>query len=537
MSTQYSKEELLQAFHPIKLKEFFEINPTMPYIMFDHQEIFISACQNPENLKQSVPIADEISNIESNLDQENIYPNVICTEEYYPPQRKDIFYRFPLIVGNAKSRNSGSSQKGLSNLKNISSATSSRNGSFMQTSMCSSNTPGGSKRNSNCSVQIKRSSKNYVQDIITECRRGSGTKRSESPAMQNDSSPKKRNSKSAISPFSQSPMMKSVQLDERGWFYIDEQDCIQGPFTSIEMDNWYLKGYFLPTLLVGFKNTNKKLFFQLQTLYQPPKNHRYLNREVKEFLKNEKSNLKKRSASYGPCQTNYAKNKTQTTSSYFNCVNQLVNNGDSPSSIYFTKNYPKRVRHSSILNSTPKSCLKIEEMINQLLLTKQSNAGFSALGCVGNYKQESYKPSSNTLILANQASQQKSSEVFSSENEQYDEYNINESQNEDNNSTNETPLPKKKRLSETIFVDIKDCPQKYSNKLKEKQSAKLQTDKITQANQIDEDYDKEDIEQNKQLAWRSEKSNRDSTNSMKFTKPQLSNPHHFSKRTETQELE
>ncbi|KAL4497987.1 hypothetical protein ABPG72_014844 [Tetrahymena utriculariae] len=535
MSVQYSKEELLLAFHPIKLKEFFEGNPTIPYIMFDHQEIFISACQNPENLKQNPLTTDEINNIDNDLDSQNIYSNVICSEDYYPPQRLEIFYRFPLIIGNAKSRNSGSSQKGLSNLKNISSATSSRNGSFMQTSMCSSNTPGGSKRNSNCSVQIKRSSKNYIQDIITECRRGSGTKRSESPAMQNESSSKKRNSKSVISPFSQSPMMKSVQLDERGWFYIDEQDCIQGPFTSIEMDNWYLKGYFLPTLLVGFKNTNKKLFFQLQTLYQPPKHHRYLNREVKQFLKNEKSNLKKRSASYGPSQTNFGKNKTQI-SPYFNCVNQFVNNGDSPSSLNFTKIYPKRVRHSSILNSTPKACLKMEEMINQLL-SKQSNGGFSALGCVGNYKQESCKPSSNTLILANQTSQKKSSEVFSSENEQYDEYNINESQNEDNNSTNATPLAKKKRLSDTIFAEVKDFLQKNNKKLLEKQSAKQQIDKITQANQIEEDYDKEDMEQNIKLAWRSQKSVGDSTNSLKFAKPQLSNPLHFSKRTETQELE
>ncbi|EAR95634.1 GYF domain protein (macronuclear) [Tetrahymena thermophila SB210] len=532
MSMQYSKEELLQAFHPIKLKEFFEGNPTMPYIMFDHQEIFVSVCQNPENLKQNPLTTNEINNIDDNLESESIYPNVICTEEYYPPQRQEIFYRFPLIVGNAKSRNSGSSQKGLSNLKNISSATSSRNGSFMQTSMCSSNTPGGSKRNSNCSVQIKRSSKNYIQDIITECRRGSGTKRSESPALQNESSPKKRNSKSATSPFSQSPMMKSVQLDERGWFYIDEQDCIQGPFTSIEMDNWYLKGYFLPTLLVGFKNTNKKLFFQLQNLYQPPKHHRYLNREVKEFLKNEKSNLKKRSASYGPSQTNFVKNKTQVSSNF----NQFVNNGDSPSSIYISKNYPKRVRHSSILNSTPRACLKMDEMINQLL-SKQSNGGFSALGCVGSYKQESYKPASNTLILANQSSQQKSSEVFSSENEQYDEYNINESQNEDNNSTNETPLAKKKRLSDVIFVDVKDCLQRNNKKLKEKQSTKLQFDKVTQANKIDEDYSKEDTEQKKQLAWRTEKPTGDSANSLKFTKPQINNSLHFSKRTETQELE
>jgi len=54
------------------------------------------------------------------------------------------------------------------------------------------------------------------------------------------------------SPFTKSSLAKTP-LD-RSWFYLDEADRIQGPFTSIEMDNWFDHGFFFNELLVKFED-------------------------------------------------------------------------------------------------------------------------------------------------------------------------------------------------------------------------------------------------------------------------------------------
>lgn len=57
------------------------------------------------------------------------------------------------------------------------------------------------------------------------------------------------------SPFTNSRFSDDATL--RVWYYIDEQDAVQGPFTSIEMDNWFDQGYFFNELLIRFNNNNQ----------------------------------------------------------------------------------------------------------------------------------------------------------------------------------------------------------------------------------------------------------------------------------------
>lgn len=64
-------------------------------------------------------------------------------------------------------------------------------------------------------------------------------------------------------PFSSSGF--STDLGERVWFYIDEQNEIQGPFTTFEMDNWFEKGYLFDELKICHAANNK--FFPLYELF------------------------------------------------------------------------------------------------------------------------------------------------------------------------------------------------------------------------------------------------------------------------------
>eukprot|EP00826_Nyctotherus_ovalis_P050711 TRINITY_DN6250_c0_g1_i6.p1 TRINITY_DN6250_c0_g1~~TRINITY_DN6250_c0_g1_i6.p1 ORF type:complete len:186 (-),score=33.87 TRINITY_DN6250_c0_g1_i6:201-758(-) len=44
----------------------------------------------------------------------------------------------------------------------------------------------------------------------------------------------------------------NVSEAERVWYYNDNQNCIQGPFTSTEMYEWYKGRYFHPGLLLRY---------------------------------------------------------------------------------------------------------------------------------------------------------------------------------------------------------------------------------------------------------------------------------------------
>ena len=67
----------------------------------------------------------------------------------------------------------------------------------------------------------------------------------------------------------------SLQINEndRVWYYKDMQNCIQGPFTSIEMYMWNKAGYFPSDLLVQCGNNAEFMSlgsFLSSTVYKPP---------------------------------------------------------------------------------------------------------------------------------------------------------------------------------------------------------------------------------------------------------------------------
>jgi hypothetical protein len=80
------------------------------------------------------------------------------------------------------------------------------------------------------------------------------------------------------SPFTNSGYSTDPAL--RVWYYIDETDRIQGPFTSLEMDHWFDSGFFFNELLVRFKEQND--FVKLLDLFgktEQPQNYRIIPQE------------------------------------------------------------------------------------------------------------------------------------------------------------------------------------------------------------------------------------------------------------------
>ncbi len=55
---------------------------------------------------------------------------------------------------------------------------------------------------------------------------------------------------------------------EKAWYYKDPQGRVQGPFSSIDMYNWNLVGYFSPSLQVAWRSS--VLFLSLSDLPQAP---------------------------------------------------------------------------------------------------------------------------------------------------------------------------------------------------------------------------------------------------------------------------
>ena len=57
------------------------------------------------------------------------------------------------------------------------------------------------------------------------------------------------NPQQITSPFTASQMIDNEQ--QRVWIYIDEHDCFQGPFSTIEMDHWYNSELLPLDLFIG----------------------------------------------------------------------------------------------------------------------------------------------------------------------------------------------------------------------------------------------------------------------------------------------
>lgn len=75
---------------------------------------------------------------------------------------------------------------------------------------------------------------------------------------------------------------------DRVWSYIDEQNTIQGPFTSVEMNNWFEKGYFFNELKIC--HSSDKKFLSLldwaikQSKFESEKNRLVINEKIKNIL-------------------------------------------------------------------------------------------------------------------------------------------------------------------------------------------------------------------------------------------------------------
>lgn len=86
--------------------------------------------------------------------------------------------------------------------------------------------------------------------------------------------------------FINNPLIKNP-LD-RVWSYIDEQNTIQGPFTSVEMNNWFEKGYFFDELKICH-SCDKKFLSLLdwaikQSKFESEKNRLVINEKIKSIL-------------------------------------------------------------------------------------------------------------------------------------------------------------------------------------------------------------------------------------------------------------
>lgn len=63
------------------------------------------------------------------------------------------------------------------------------------------------------------------------------------------------NPKQILSPFTASQVIE--HSSKRIWIYVDQKNKIQGPFTALEMDNWYNKGFLPLDLLIGLADREK----------------------------------------------------------------------------------------------------------------------------------------------------------------------------------------------------------------------------------------------------------------------------------------
>jgi len=62
--------------------------------------------------------------------------------------------------------------------------------------------------------------------------------------------------------------LNPYQREEKMWYYIDGEGKPQGPFTSIEMDEWNTEGYFYPSLMIAYEHIETMQDFIPLMIYQ-----------------------------------------------------------------------------------------------------------------------------------------------------------------------------------------------------------------------------------------------------------------------------
>ncbi|CAD8133410.1 unnamed protein product [Paramecium pentaurelia] len=90
--------------------------------------------------------------------------------------------------------------------------------------------------------------------------------------------------KTNMSPFSFSRYSHFQSLIIRNWYYLDNSNNIQGPFSCVEMDNWYRKNLLNPDLLISYKSRDLTSFVKVKDLLKDSENPR-CNKILKQMYK------------------------------------------------------------------------------------------------------------------------------------------------------------------------------------------------------------------------------------------------------------
>ncbi|KAM3133634.1 hypothetical protein pb186bvf_014321 [Paramecium bursaria] len=74
--------------------------------------------------------------------------------------------------------------------------------------------------------------------------------------------------KNNLSPFSFSKQANFQSITNRYWYYLDNENTIQGPFNCLEMDNWYRKNLLDQSLLISYRQYDLTSFIKLRDMLQ-----------------------------------------------------------------------------------------------------------------------------------------------------------------------------------------------------------------------------------------------------------------------------
>ncbi|CAD8161310.1 unnamed protein product [Paramecium pentaurelia] len=78
--------------------------------------------------------------------------------------------------------------------------------------------------------------------------------------------------KANMSPFSFSKYSYFQSLTSRYWYYLDNSNTVQGPFSCVEMDNWYRKNLLNHDLLISYKSHDLTSFVKIQDILKDSEN-------------------------------------------------------------------------------------------------------------------------------------------------------------------------------------------------------------------------------------------------------------------------
>ncbi|CAD8080411.1 unnamed protein product [Paramecium sonneborni] len=80
--------------------------------------------------------------------------------------------------------------------------------------------------------------------------------------------------KANMSPFSFSKYSHFQSLTSRYWYYLDNSNNVQGPFSCVEMDNWYRKNLLNPDLLISYKSHDLTSFVKIKDILNDSENQK-----------------------------------------------------------------------------------------------------------------------------------------------------------------------------------------------------------------------------------------------------------------------